>query len=556
MKKAIQYRRVSTKEQDDKGYSPEVQAADNEAYAARNGLVIVADFFDDASGMLFERSGLTAARRYMAENDIKAIISHNNDRISRHPLHYTMLRDEWEANGIELHYAMRGKISFDFGGQVSEDIYGRFAKEWWKRITENTVAGKRAKISSGKVINTSRAAYGYRQENDALVIVEEEAVIVRLIFTMYVEGHSMQAIADYLTQNRVPSHSDLHPAAGPRKQNPYGFWHARTIQQLLTNETYRGVWYYGKTKHQKWIDENGKRHYKTIFIDRSEWIAVEVPAIIDNETWERAQYRMTTNKERAARNTKHNYLLAKRMKCGFCGKSIYAVKRHKETFYYYCASHQEVKFPTHHKCNLKYHRADNIEAHAWFWIKVILQDPDYIFQIIEAAQQSESAQQAGLATELQKAEAAIAKKENELKRLLRAFAAEEGAEDIAEIRGEIKREISQLRAKIDRINTDLDKEKSSRDITLELSEVYYRFQDGLFRYSNEPFQIKKNWVEALDLTMILGYQGDNDLAQVNCRLSPELYSLLSIDSNTSRSKLCNLTWTIRLSEKRPSELSA
>lgn len=548
MKPAIQYRRVSTKEQDDRGYSPEVQDTDNQAYAARNGLVIVADFFDDESGMTLERPGFTAALRYMAANDITAIIAHNNDRITRHPLHYAMLRDEWEQNKIELHYSMRGQVSFDFGGQVSEDIYGRFAKEWWKRILELTRAGKRKKVSSGKVIVAQRPPYGYRLENDALVIVEEEARIIRLIFQMYLDGNSMQAIAEHLTGLNIPTHADLHTKTGPRKKSHYGFWHHKTIRQILTNETYRGVWYWGKTRKQKYLDAEGKRKQKTIYIPRDEWISVPVPAIIDDVTWQRVQKKLVTNRERAARNTRHEYLLARRIRCGFCGKGVYAIRRNGDKLYYYCSSHQEKKFPGHHKCGLHYHRADNIEAHVWFWIKFILQDPNYLIQIIEAAFENETNEQVALTAEIERTEAAIAQRETELKRLLRTFAGEEDAADIKAVRDEIKAEIEQLKLTRERLDARAIDQQNSRDITLELSTAYYRFQDGLFRYNNEPFEIRKNWVEALDVTMVLGYQQDNDLARINCEVTRELYELLSIAGKPPRSIPRNLTWTINLKE--------
>jgi site-specific DNA recombinase len=50
-----------------------------------------------------------------------------------------------------------------------------------------------------------------------------------------------------------------------------------------------------------------------------EWIAVSVPAIIDQETWELARKQLKLNKERAPRNNKkHDYLLKGLLVCGYC----------------------------------------------------------------------------------------------------------------------------------------------------------------------------------------------------------------------------------------------
>lgn len=150
--------------------------------------------------------------------------------------------------------------------------------------------------------------------------------------------------------------------------------------------------------------------------------------------------------------------------------------------------------------------------------------------------------------EIERTEAAIGQKETELKRLLRTFAGEEDAPDIKAVRDEIKAEIEQLKLARERLSDRAVDLQNSRDITLELSTVYYRFQDGLFRYSNEPFEIRKNWVEALDVTLILGYQKNNDLARINCEVTRELYELLSIAGKPAWSIPRNLSWTINLRE--------
>jgi site-specific DNA recombinase len=50
---------------------------------------------------------------------------------------------------------------------------------------------------------------------------------------------------------------------------------------------------------------------------REEWIPIEVPAIIDQETWDQAREQLQRNKERAARNNKkRDYLLKGLLVCG------------------------------------------------------------------------------------------------------------------------------------------------------------------------------------------------------------------------------------------------
>jgi len=54
---------------------------------------------------------------------------------------------------------------------------------------------------------------------------------------------------------------------------------------------------------------------------QTEWIPVRVPAIIDPETWERAQGQLARNRERAQRNnTQHPSLLRSILVSGSCGR--------------------------------------------------------------------------------------------------------------------------------------------------------------------------------------------------------------------------------------------
>ena len=52
---------------------------------------------------------------------------------------------------------------------------------------------------------------------------------------------------------------------------------------------------------------------------KEEWIPIEVPAIIDQETWDQAREPLQRNKERAPRNNKErDYLLKGLLVCGRC----------------------------------------------------------------------------------------------------------------------------------------------------------------------------------------------------------------------------------------------
>ena len=90
---------------------------------------------------------------------------------------------------------------------------------------------------------------GYdHDENGNLIINEEEAKTVRLIFFSYIYGYSTQQIADALTELEMLT----------KKKNQ--FWSAGTVQQILTNERYCGDVLARKTFTPNYLDHKSKKN--------------------------------------------------------------------------------------------------------------------------------------------------------------------------------------------------------------------------------------------------------------------------------------------------------
>jgi site-specific DNA recombinase len=101
---------------------------------------------------------------------------------------------------------------------------------------------------------------------------------------------------------------------------------------MLRNTVYKGVGHYNRKKKVDAKNPRMGRGYKDIWPGnlrshaerpKEEWIPVEVPAIIDPETWDLAQQQLKRNRERATRNNKtHRYLLRGLLVCGRCGRRM------------------------------------------------------------------------------------------------------------------------------------------------------------------------------------------------------------------------------------------
>lgn len=506
MKKAIAYLRVSTKDQSDRGYSLPTQEQDIRAYAAGAGLEIVRVFSEDESGQILDRPELTKAREVLRHREAAALIAHDSDRISRTPEHYATLRSEWEKLGVSLHYALRGEVKLgEFGSDVIEDIQGRFARQWLKKLIEATSRGKRGKVAQGNVIVAQRPPYGYILEKEQLIIDEAQAEIVRLIFRLYTqENYTIRGITDYLTKKQIPTPADTNEKMSKRRG--YGVWTKSFVRNILGRETYTGVWHWGKTQRE-YVMVDGKRRVRITAAPRENWIPVPCPAIIDRETFEAAQVRLVYNKKMAGRNTKRQYLMAKRVICQ-CGRPCYADGKNinnKLFLYYFCASrHKNVVAPP---CDNLYFRAEQVDDGAWRYIKNLLANPDRMITLIEAKLAEEEKINPSLPAELEQKREQLAAKEAALERLTRKWM--HGGENEAvfdKLSAETNADIAQLKTEIRQLEARIT-DRPEREYLLKLAEMINAYEAVLLR-DDEPFEVKLAWVEAFDLHAILWMDGE------------------------------------------------
>ena len=106
-------------------------------------------------------------------------------------------------------------------------------------------------------------------------------------------------------------------------------WHRDQIKFMLKNETYTGVRYYNRMRHATEANREGNEviHGKWIFRDRAEWIAVNVPAIVSRELFDKVQERLRQHDQRYCKPATH-YLLSGLVQCGVCGARCSSSRRY------------------------------------------------------------------------------------------------------------------------------------------------------------------------------------------------------------------------------------
>ena len=187
-----------------------------------------------------------------------------------------------------------------------------------------------AKAARGR--HVAGLSYGYTSEQDGndrrLVIVPEQATIVREIFNRYGAGESCQRIAADLNARGI---------GGPRG----GTWSVSALYGspdkgagVLNNELYIGrvVW-----NRSQWIKhpDTGKR--ERMLRLQSEWLVAEQLElrVVDDDAWQRVRDRF--GERRGKRRTTGGHprtLFGGLLRCGYCGGAMIAVSAHQ----YGCAA--------------------------------------------------------------------------------------------------------------------------------------------------------------------------------------------------------------------------
>ncbi len=389
-KRAVLYARVSTDEQakEDKT-SIETQIEECRKYAERIGYPIVAEFREDYTGTLpmADRPEGKKLTDMLTRREADAVIARRVNRLSRDVVDLMVTARQWLRADIEIHIAQHGRRV-----EREDDIVFMF--EGWqgtqerKDIVERATEALYNKARNGRVVGTGNAPYGYRYGKGCLIIVEEEAGVVRLIFKWYTEGDErgkplpLHAISRRLSELKIPTAVESG-RKGARKRGA-GIWNDSTVRGILMSETYCGVWRYGKTKSAG-RQGNSTRPKQGL----ENQVAVAVPAIVGRETWERAQARRAYNKRMAQRNCKHEYLLRGFIRCG-CGSAMVGDTVRGPYSYYVCVTHY------HHyagleqaACSEKPARCDATEDAAWNYILGLLKDAGTFESAIRKAQKAE-----------------------------------------------------------------------------------------------------------------------------------------------------------------------
>jgi len=299
-------------------------------YVKENNLQVFDFYIDDGySGTNFDRPGFKKLIEDIELKKINMVITKDMSRLGRDYIETGNLIEKYFPKHNVRYIAVVDNID-TFLDSSNNDIapFKAIMNDMYaKDISKKIKSSLKAKMKEGKFVG-ARPPFGYlRDLNDKnhLVIDEERARIVKMIFNLCQQGLSFYQIASKLTKENVKTPAEYYKFKWKRKTNlNYGTWNSKTIKDILTNRIY-----IGDLVQQKRYKVNYKVK-KVIKNNPDKYIVVENThePIIDKDTFFDIQKRIPKNIGRNEK--KENHLLDGLLYCGDCSHRISVTARRKD----------------------------------------------------------------------------------------------------------------------------------------------------------------------------------------------------------------------------------
>jgi len=318
-------------------------------FAAENNMVIDRWYEDDGvSGYKFDRPGFNQLMEDL-DRDIDRVYVKDFSRLGRHNAKVLLLLDEFQERGKQLIVIDDSYDSMD----AEDDTIG--IKTWYnERYVKDSSKKIRRAIGARQKEGTlmTHPPFGYkRNEKDKsmIEIIPKEAEYVKLVYDLYIKGSGYRMIANYLTENKVPTPSMVRHERELKegritKRQIAATWSDSMVKDMLDNDFYIGTLRLRKrarsTVHGK--DKRVPKEEQYIFENHH-------PAIIDKASYDLVQD-MKEKRVKSKYHGSHGQWIGSEIPnpfgsclyCKDCGSRLTPIKRQttsRERKYYICTTY-------------------------------------------------------------------------------------------------------------------------------------------------------------------------------------------------------------------------
>lgn len=283
-------------------------------YAAAHGIHIVETYCEVKSGeSLYARPEMLRLLEDVEKGEYDAVLVMDLDRLSRGRMKdQGIILDAFRESGTKI---ITPEKTYDLNDEVDDELaeFKTFmARREYKIIKKRLQRGLAQSIQNGCYI--SNAPYGYRNvyvdKKPTLEIYEPEAKFVRMIFDLYLQGYGCVSIAREIGLL----------GARPHRSEKFN---RSSIAHILRNPTFTGKVVWNQKSHIKKGTRGNPKHI-TIYNPKEKWIITDGlhPAIIDQETYDKAQAIMDGRYRPSKNDGTIKSPLAGLIRCSQCGRNM------------------------------------------------------------------------------------------------------------------------------------------------------------------------------------------------------------------------------------------
>lgn len=315
----------------------------------RSGMTLVDEYVDDGySGTSFDRPAFKRLMQDIEQKKVDCIIVKDLSRLGRNYIETgKYLERIFPAMGVRFVAINDHYDSFDDkndSDQIIIPFKNLINDAYCRDISIKIRSQLDIKRKNGQFIG-SFAGYGYTKDpkdKNHLIIDEDAAEVVRMIYNLKLDGYSPNRIADKLNEMKIVTPMEYKLKSGLNYRSGFrsgkdSKWTPVTVKRILKNELYIGVTIQGKRQ---------KINYKvrqSRDIDESEWIRVEGThePIIPRNVFDIVQ-EMLSRDTRTSPDQQKVYLFSGYLRCPDCGKSMVrrtVKKKGKHYYYYHCSTY-------------------------------------------------------------------------------------------------------------------------------------------------------------------------------------------------------------------------
>lgn len=324
MRNAVIYARYSSDRQREESIEGQIRVCED--FARRNDMRVLKIYTDRAlTGRTDKRPEFQLMIKEAASRAFEVVIVYKLNRFARNRYDSASYKHKLKKYGVKVVSAMEN-IADDPSGILLESVIEGMAEYYSAELSENVIRGQTENILEGKWAGGT-VPLGYKLDAEKHLVLDEEKVpIVKLVFSMTLDGIGTTTIA--------------------RELNRRGYRNARGKPFRMSN-----IYVILKNKH---------------YLGKFSWRGIEspraVPAIVSESDFNEVQKIMNARRVNRVK-AGERYMLSGKLFCGECGERMVGTSgtsRSGEIYYYYaCPNHQRRNTRT---CERTQIRADIIDS--------------------------------------------------------------------------------------------------------------------------------------------------------------------------------------------------